>query len=329
MLQLLQNKPVGGRFPAVAAFMAGPLWRATAFVQRHRTGLLVGSCAGLFGAQISYHLFPDPVVQWLYQYWPRGQPASLSPELQRLFQEVLQDIGVPSGHRFVAFTTFTFQPVSAGFPRLPAGAVVGIPASFLPITDTEEPVVVHGQQVDWQSPAGARLRDSLTLSHAAQKFALAREVVYLESSTAALQALPAPACLVGTWALGVGAKHALGLYGGPMNLRAAFNLVAAVVGFVAYAFSTDSLTHALEAWLDHRTASLSAAYARGGVEFYEKVLSGNLALRRLLGKPGEKLYTPSGNVVPRHWFRIKHLPYTTRRDTVLQVWRATLNPGGS
>lgn len=46
--------------------MAGPLWRATAFVQRHRTALLVGSCAGLFGAQISYHLFPDRSVKLFY-----------------------------------------------------------------------------------------------------------------------------------------------------------------------------------------------------------------------------------------------------------------------
>lgn len=311
--------------------MAGPLWRAAAFVQRHKTGLLVGSCAGLFGAQILYHLFPDPVVRWLYQYWPQGQPALLSPNLQRLFQEVLQDVGVPSGHCYKAFTTFTFQPVSAGFPRLPAGAVVGIPASFLSdtLTNTDRPVIVHGQRVDWKSPEGTRLKDALTLSHDAQKFALAREVVYLESGTAALQALPAPACLAGTWTLSMSAKHALGLYGGPMNLRVAFNLVAAVVGFVAYAFSTDSLTHALEAWLDRRTASMSAAYAQGGAEFYEKVLSGNLALRSLLGPPGEKLYTPSGNIIPRHWFRIKHLPYTTRRDSMLQMWRATRNPGHS
>lgn len=311
--------------------MAGPLWRAAAFVQRHRTGLLVGSCAGLFGAQILYHLFPDPVVQWLYQYWPQGQPAPLSPKLERLFQEVLQDIGVPSGHGYKAFTTFTFQPVSAGFPRLPAGAVVGIPAIFLgdSVTKTDHPVIVHGQRVDWKSPEGTRLKDSLALSHDAQKFVLAREVVYLESSTAALQALPAPACLAGTWILSISAKHALGLYGGPMNLRVAFNLVAAVVGFVAYAFSTDSLTHALEAWLDRRTASMSAAYSQGGVEFYEKLLSGNLALRSLLGPSGEKLYTPSGNIVPRHWFRIKHLPYTTRRDYMLQMWRAARNSGHS
>nr|XP_027792656.1 transmembrane protein 177 [Marmota flaviventris]XP_034492125.1 transmembrane protein 177 [Marmota flaviventris] len=311
--------------------MAGPLWLVSAFIQRHRTALLVGSCTGLFGAQISYHLFPDPVVQWLYQYWPQGQPAPLSSELQSLFQEVLQDMGVPSGHYYKPFTTFTFQPVSAGFPRLPAGAVIGIPASFLggPVTNSDHPVVIHGQRVDWQTPAGTRLRDALTLSRDAQKFALAKEMVYLETSAAALQALPAPACLAGTWALSVGAKHALGLYGGPMNIRAAFNLVAAVAGFVAYAFSADSLTHALEGWLDRRTASLSTAYARGGVEFYEKVLSGNLALRSLLGRRGEKLYTPSGNIVPRHWFRIKHLPYTTRRDSVLQIWRVAPNPGRS
>ncbi|KAL0625670.1 Transmembrane protein 177 [Plecturocebus cupreus] len=315
----------------VTTLMAGPLWRAAAFVQRHRTGLLVGSCAGLFGVQISYHLFPDPVIQWLYQYWPEGRPALLPPQLQNLFEEVLQDMGVPSGHCYKSFTSFTFQPVSAGFPRLPAGAVVGIPATFLAniVINNGHPVVIHGQSVDWQTPAGARLRDALTLSHEAQKFALAREVMYLESSTTALQALLAPAYLAGTCALGVGAKYALGLYGSPMNLRAAFSLLVAVAGFVAYALSKDSLTHALEAWLDRRTASLSAAYARGGVEFYEKVLSGNLALRSLLGKRGEELYTPSGNIVPRHWFRIKHLPYTTRRDTLLQMWRVMLNAGRS
>ncbi|XP_063115018.1 transmembrane protein 177 [Cavia porcellus] len=309
--------------------MAGPLWRATAFVQRHRTALLVGSCTSLFGAQISYHLFADPVVQWLYQYWPQGQPAPLTPELRSLFQEVLKDLGIPSSHCYKPFTTFTFQPVSAGFPRLPAGAMVGIPANFLggPVTNTNHPVVIHGQSINWQSPAGTRLKEALMLTRDAQKFALAREVVYLESGTAALQALPAPACLAGTWALTVGAKHALGLYGGPMNLRAAFNLLAAVTGFVAYAFSSDSLTHALEGWLDRRTASLSAAYGRGGVEFYEKLLSSNVALRSLLGSHGEKLYTPSGNVVPRHWFRIQHLPYTARRDSVLQVWRMTVNSG--
>ncbi|XP_048185593.1 transmembrane protein 177 [Perognathus longimembris pacificus] len=311
--------------------MAGPLWQAAVFVQRHRTALLVGSCTGLFGIQLSYHLYPDPVVRWLYQYWPQGQPAPLFPELQNLFQEVLQDLGIPSSHYYRPFTTFLFQPLSAGFPKLPAGAVVGIPAIFLGslVASSDHPVIVHGQRVNWQNPAGTRLRDALILSHDAQKFALAREVVYLESSAAALQAVPAPACLAGTWALSVGAKHALGLYGGPMSLRAAFSLAATLAGFVVYAFSTDSLTHALEGWLDRRTASLSPDYARGGVEFYEKILSGNLALRSLLGRLGEKLYSPSGNVISRHWFRIKHLPYTTRRDSVLQVWRRTFNPGHS
>ncbi|XP_055973658.1 transmembrane protein 177 [Sorex fumeus] len=307
--------------------MAGPLWRAIAFVQRHKTGFLVTSCAGLFGAQISPHLFPVPAIQWLYQYWPQGQPAPLSPELQSLFLEVLEDMGVSPNHNFEAFTTFTFLPMSAGFPRLASGAMVGIPATFLggPVIDTDQPIVIHGHKVHWQSPAGIRLKNALILSHDAKKFALAREVAYLESGTAALQALPAPACLVGTWTLSVSAKHALGLYGGPLRFRVAFNLLAMVGGFVAYAFCTDSLAHALEAWLDRRTASLSAAYARGGVEFYDQVLSGNLALRSLLGKEGEKLYTPSGNVSPRSWFRIKHLPYTTRRDVVLHTWRAKLS----
>ncbi|KAM7335811.1 hypothetical protein ACRRTK_004304 [Alexandromys fortis] len=311
--------------------MAGPLWRAAAFIQRHRSGLLVGSCVGLFGVQISFHLFSDPIVRWLYQYWPQGQPAPLSPQLQKLFQEVLQDMGVPSGHCYKPFTAFTFQPVSAGFPRFPTGAVVGIPAIFLDgsVTAIDHTVIIHGQRVDWQSPAGTRLRDALTLSHNAQKFALAKEVVYLESNAAALQSLPAPACLAGTWVLSVGVKHALGLYRGPLSLRAAFNLVAIVASFVTYTFSKDSLTVTLEGWLDRRTASLSAAYAQGGVELYEKILSGNLALRSLLGRQGEKLYTPSGNIVPRHWFRIRHLPYTTRRDCLLQMWRGALNPGRS
>ncbi|XP_028923973.1 transmembrane protein 177 [Ornithorhynchus anatinus] len=299
--------------------MAGPLgWKAAAFVQTYKRGLLAAACAGLFAANVSYHLLPDRTLRPIYQYWPQGRPARLPEALRGRFQEVLRDAGLEAaGRGYRAFAAFSFFPVSAGFPWLPGGALVGIPASFQSAPEPDGPsLVARGLTVDWRSRDGAALKDALTLSPDAQKFALAREVLSAQGGHAALRALPAPVCLAGTCLGAVAAKQALGLYAGPRVLRGLCNVVVWALGFVAYSLSCDALTHFLEYRLDRNTAAISAGYARGGLEFYDKILACNRSLRSLMGKRGEELYAPSGNLFPRHWFRIKHAPYTSRRDRI-------------
>lgn len=57
----------------------------------------------------------------------------------------------------------------------------------------------------------------------------------------------------------------------------------------------DSTTVNHEISADERAANVSPSYAEGGLEFYEKILQRNTALRQLMGKEGEDLYTVFGN----------------------------------
>uniref|UniRef100_A0A8B9Q8Q8 Transmembrane protein 177 n=1 Tax=Apteryx owenii TaxID=8824 RepID=A0A8B9Q8Q8_APTOW len=310
---------------------AGP---SSAWVKKRKTTLLAVSCMGLFGANLSYHVFPEQTFKLLHECWSDGQPAELSQRLCGVFHDVLQDTGVKSTKSYRAFAASGFHPVSAGISWLPAGSLVGIPPNFDSTIEDKKGIVNHvvvinGKEVDWESSEGVALREALTFSPEAQKFAIAREIVYLQSSSPLVNAAVAPTCLAGTYFGGIGIKILLGLYPGPMILRSICNLIIATTGLICYYVSYDAVTYHLDCKADRNAATISKDYARGGVEFYDKILSRNRILRTLMGKQGVKVYAPSGNLFPRHWFRIKHTPYTYRRDLIVNILRELQNPGES
>nr|XP_056717380.1 transmembrane protein 177 [Euleptes europaea] len=300
------------------------LWRAAAMVERHRTGFLIVSCAGLFGANLTFHIVPQKTFKPLYQAWARGQPDELSEKLQSLFHDILSDLRVKSENHYQAFAAFSFHPVSAGIPWLPSGCVVGIPVSFGGTSSDEHGianhvVVIEGKVVDWKSTEGLALKEALTLSLEAQKFAIAREVMYLQNNSPLIHAAVAPICLAGIYVSGVAIKQLLGLYSGPVVLRGLYNLTVAMIGFVGYCLSYDTVSRAVDYRTDRSTATISTDFAKGGAEFYNKTLAQNKTLRTLMGKRGEKTYAANGNLFPRYWFRLQHAPYTSRRDLIISI----------
>ncbi|NXA46776.1 TM177 protein, partial [Nothocercus julius] len=302
------------------------LQKASAWVKKHKTTLLAVSCMGLFGANLSYHVFPEQTFKLLHECWSGGEPAKLSQRLCDVFHDVLQDTHVKSANSYRAFAASGFHPVSAGIPWLPAGSLVGLPPNFDSTVEDKKGIVNHvvvinGKQVDWESSEGVALREALTFSPEAQKFAIARDIVYLQNGSPLVNAAVAPACLAGTYFGGIGVKIILGLNPGPVILRSICNLLVAATGLICYYVSSDAVTHHLDCKADRKAATISKDYARGGVEFYDKILSCNRILRTMMGKQGVKVYAPSGNLFPRHWFRIKYTPYTYRRDLILNILR--------
>lgn len=296
------------------------LLKAAAMVEKHRTGFLIVSCAGLLGANLTFHIVPQKTFKPLYQAWARGQPQH-SEKICGLFHDVLSDLQMKSENHYQAFAAFSFHPVSAGIPWLPAGCVVGIPVIF---GDDEHEIVnrvvmIEGREVDWKSTEGLALKEALILSLEAQKFAIAREVMYLQNNSPLIQASVAPICLAGTYISAVAIKQLLGLYSGPVVLRGLYNLAVAMIGFLGYCLSYDTVSRAVDYRIDRRTATISSDFAKGGVEFYNKTLALNKTLRTLMGKQGEKTYAPNGNLFPRYWFRLKHPPYTSRRDLIISI----------
>ncbi|NWS70787.1 TM177 protein, partial [Crotophaga sulcirostris] len=302
------------------------LRKASVWFKKHKITVLAVSCVGLFGANLSYHVFPEQTFKLLHECWLEGQPAELSQKLCGVFQDVLQDARVKSTSSYRAFAASGFLPVSAGIPWLPEGALVGIPPNFDCTAEDKKGIVNHvvvinGKEVDWESNEGVALKEALTFSLEAQKFAIAREVVYLWNGSPLASAVVAPGCLAGTFLFGRGIKLLLGLSSGPVILRSLCNLVTATGGLMFYFISSDAMTYHLDCKADRKAATVSKDYARGGVEFYDKILSRNKILRGLMGKQGPKMYAPSGNLFPRYWFRIKYTPYTYRRDLIVNILR--------
>lgn len=156
-------------------------------------------------------------------------------------------------------------------------------------------------------------------SHEAQKFAIAREVARLQSGGPVMYAAVAPVCLGGVWVYSVALKQMLGLYAKPALFRGAANFLALGLGAVSHFLMSDAVAKWIDFSSDRRAAGVSRDYAKGGVEFYDKILSRNRTLRSLMGQKGEDMYAPSGNLFPAHLLQLKHTPYTSRREGILTL----------
>ncbi|KAJ3592588.1 hypothetical protein NHX12_007715 [Muraenolepis orangiensis] len=297
-------------------------------LQKYRSPVMVVSCGGLLAANMFYHTFPGLSFRQLYQAWSRGKPISLSDQLQGLFQQVLEDYGVRSPAGYSCFASYGFHPVAAGAPWLPGGAHVGLPANFDSTAQdpggiTQRSVYVDGEAVAWDSEAGGALRDALVFSPAAQRFAVAREVARLDVGGPLVSAVVAPVSLGLVWVYSAALKQMLGLHGGPAPLRGAANLAALGLGALTHLLVSEAVSQWVEYGSDRRAAAVSPDYTRGGVEFYDKLLSHNRTLRALMGPKGEKVYAASGNIFPAHLLQLKHAPYTSRRDFLLSLLKNT------
>ncbi|XP_041858042.1 transmembrane protein 177 [Melanotaenia boesemani] len=304
--------------------MASRFLKYSVLLQKYRTPLLITSCSGVFAANMFYHVCPDLSYRQLYQAWYKGEPVVLSEKLEKVFHQVLKDYGISSSKNFSAFASFGFHPVGAGIPWLPAGAQIGIPANFNstsgdPSGITNRNIFINGKTVDWDSKAGSALKDALVFSSEAQKFALAREVARLQSGGPVLGAAVAPICLGGVWLYSVVLKQVFRLHAGPALFRGVANIVALTIGAISYFLTSDAVSQWIDYSSDRRAAGLSKEYAKGGVEFYDKILSRNKMLRALMGQKGEKIYAPSGNLFPAHILQLKHTPYTSRREGILAL----------
>ncbi|XP_037094863.1 transmembrane protein 177-like [Pollicipes pollicipes] len=71
--------------------------------------------------------------------------------------------------------------------------------------------------------------------------------------------------------------------------------LVSLFGIALWTTVTDLVQHYRDSQADQAAAQLGATYAWGGVEFYEKMLERNRALRRLLGDPASASYSAYGN----------------------------------
>lgn len=159
------------------------------------------------------------------------------------------------------------------------------------------------------------LASSLLLSDGAQKFAIAREISQCSKNLVTTHAALNGASLLALYFLSYQFNRKAKLFNRPLKLRLVlYTLLGGIVGTM-WMFLKDFTTYQSELQADEEAASVSEEYARGALEFYNKTLQRNIALRSLLGSEGPKSYTAAGNL--RETLRTKHVPYVVRRDNAI------------
>ena len=224
------------------------------------------------------------------------------------------------------FTCFGCDVLHRGSLKLRTGAIIGVPASFA-YERTEDvdrdALVVNSNEVDWSTGAGVQLLESLVLSTDAKAFAIAREIGYANTyhvwADAFLKCIFAYAAY-GT-GFGINTKFEMRSVMKKWGRVGMYGIIGSLYAFL-YLTIADTYYCNRDNRVDRKTAHLNAVYARGGVEYYEKTLKRNTALRALIGDGGAKLYTVYGN--PMHMWRQPHVSPTTRRDNLLRYYQEHL-----
>lgn len=160
------------------------------------------------------------------------------------------------------------------------------------------------------------LLDSLVLSEKAQVFAMAREIKMILTPKLLIDGGFATLSIMYTYGFAHYINTKLNMLMRPLSLRLVFYTLLCSFTAGNYILAKDFSQVYYEQEIDKELKEKHPDLAEGGKEFYSQMLKRNVALRKLMGKEGESMYTALGN---EHYFlRQRHLPLLQRRDIFLQ-----------
>jgi len=295
-------------------------------------GMAVAASTIYCGSYILTNSWLLPYYRDAVQLYKNGFVTPMSANVFERAKKALADVEVSSKSKEIVkfFTVFGMDVFHAGSTKTVGGSLIGIPRHFnyQTVEDVERrDIVVEGNFVEWGSEGGQLLQDSLVLSENAQKFGIAREYCMSDSHYVYVKGLLPAGGIMSYFMLSRTANDMLyGLYK-PRSFRI---LIYSGIGLFSYglwAVSMDILTKYYENAADKRAGSISLDYARGGVEFYSKILQRNMGLRHVMGTTGEKHYTFFGNDV--EYIRERHVPFTKRKSNLEKLAESLSETGGS
>lgn len=247
-----------------------------------------------------------------------GEDTKLDGKTSTLVAKAMEKLSLDEStrSRYFFFVTSEIDPVTKGNSHWRTGAVIGLPFSFRfnsPADAENSPLVVKGQQVrcDWDSEDGKLLAKALVLSDEAKSFVIARDVNMLRMFMSHTEVfLQAAFVVFGYTTLTSFDKYMMSVRKLPNWTRyTALSLVAGAV-LMAYMGVADMYRCSKDIRSDRKTAELSQEFAKGGVEYYEKVIERNRLIRALMGEQASSIYTAEGDEV--RGLRTPHLPFSTR-----------------
>ncbi|CAG0896034.1 unnamed protein product [Darwinula stevensoni] len=290
-------------------------------ISKRSVSILAGVVGGTgMLAIILPHTFYLDKYRKITQAYKHGIPVKLKNEVREQANSVLQQVPILKRDiiRIDFFCGYGFDPFCIGSAKLTNGAFIGLPVNFA-YTSTADVdtfnIKVLNKTVAWETASGAALRSSLILSTAAQHYAIATQIYHATTHHVWQRISLTTTITLLAYTVLYRLNNRLALHARKRSVR--FTFYSLVIGMAAlmWLFLSDALRVHHERGADDFACSMGEDYIRGGIEYYEKLLQRNLALRELMGKEGEHKFSGKGN--PRELFRFKHVPPTSRYEYVL------------
>lgn len=170
---------------------------------------------------------------------------------------------------------------------------------------------INQESVIWESDAGKQLLESLVVPENGQIYAIAKEIKLRNSFKLYLDTIYATLACMLAYGGSTKLNEKLNLYNKPRQMRFIGYALMAMFSAGNYIMIKDFTQNYYEEKIDRELKELSPVFAEGGQQFYSQILERNKALRVLMGKEGENVYTVLGN--ENFIFRHKHRPIVQRK----------------
>ncbi|XP_029175700.1 transmembrane protein 177 [Nylanderia fulva] len=285
------------------------------FSFRHRnlvfgvTATVVGCCTVLTPHTILLN-------QYRYiraRYYQIDKEAPLGSKMHQTIQDVMNDLKLPDDVKSLIkpFNAFGFDLFHAGSLYTKYGAILGIPVNFTNAAEQlRENLQILEEPIDWTRQDAKSFLKSTTLSENAQKFAIANEILRIQTEEPLFSSFLLGVIIAGFWTLYNSITYKYSLHRNVIMCRTLYSSFT-LCGILAWFGIKDYRTYNLDSEHDEALCKLGPEYVKGGQEFYEKLLSRNRALRSLLGNDGKRTYTAYGN---EHTFlRQRYVPISHRK----------------
>ncbi|KAK0175705.1 hypothetical protein PV327_009434 [Microctonus hyperodae] len=276
----------------------------------------VGACSVFTVTYLPKSIFIDKYYDFVTMR-KYNEPVPVSPHLQKLWTEVLDDLNLSKFYKALLkpFMVFGFDVWHEGSLRTKYGSIIGLPINFT-YYDTEsidkEQIILNNGPVNWNQDEAQKLLESFLLSDDSKKYAIAREILMTDNYNIIIQSVGSSMLTGGVYILSAHLNESLSMFDKPRTIRVFMYLVIVTFFWGIWAMQKDILTKKYESSVDEKISQLGVKYVKGAIEFYDKMLQRNIALRTLLGTQGEGLFTVKGN--ENFIIRMKRLPITHRKN---------------
>ncbi|EZA61202.1 hypothetical protein DMN91_005360 [Ooceraea biroi] len=286
------------------------------FSSKYRTVVLgiTATAIGYYGILMPHTIFLDKyrAIVTTYQL---GKEIPLSAKAMQNIREAMNDLKLSDNVRNVIkpFSVFGFDLYHAGTLGPKYGAILGIPCNLNSTAEQlYENLRIKEEEVDWSQKEAQDLLSASTLSTSAQKFAIAREILLIQAEVPYSNSFQLALIVAVLWTLCNTMTYKFKLRERSVTLCRILYMAFTLFGAILWLGIKDYQSYRLDSEVDKVLCGLGAEYVKGGQEFYEKTLIRNRALRSLLGKDGEKIYTAGGN--EQTLFRQKHVMLSHRKE---------------